>query len=59
MPTAELFGAPPTFVGDDQQGYLTIAERRVTHREALEQKYREYQFARKQNQVSQLRAFYR
>ena len=39
-------------------GYLTIPERRVNHREALERKYMEHQFLKKQNQVSQLRAFY-
>ena len=55
--TEHHYGAPPTFV-DEGQGYLTIAERRVSHREALEQKYREHQFARRQNEVSQLRHFY-
>ena len=57
MPTSETFGAPPTFVGEST-GYLTITERRANHRDALEQKYREHQFNRKQNQVAHLRAFY-
>ena len=58
----EVLGAPPTFAEDGAlrggMGYLTIPERRVSHREAPERKYLEHQFFKKQNQVSQLRAFY-
>ena len=59
LPVPEVFAPPPTFVDTESGGYLTIAERRVNHREALEQQYREYQFHRKQNQISHLRQFYR
>ena len=59
LPVPEVFAPPPTFVETEGGGYLTIAERRVNHREALEQQYREYQFHRKQNQISHLRQFYR
>ena len=59
LPVPEVFAPPPTFVDTEGGGYLTIAERRVNHREALEQQYREYQFHRKQNQISHLRQFYR
>ena len=60
QPEPQQFTAPPTFVGDPMtgRGHLTIAERRISHREALEQKYKEYQFQRKQQQLSGLRAFY-
>ena len=59
LPVPEVFAPPPTFVETEGGGYLTIAERRVNHREALEQQYREYQFHKKQNQISHLRQFYR
>ena len=59
LPVPEVFAPPPTFVETEGGGYLTIAERRVHHREALEQQYREYQFHKKQNQISHLRQFYR
>ena len=59
LPVPEVFAPPPTFVDTESGGYLTIAERRVNHREALEQQYREYQFHKKQNQISHLRQFYR
>ena len=59
LPVPEVFAPPPTFVDTEGGGYLTIAERRVNHREALEQQYREYQFHKKQNQISHLRQFYR
>ena len=60
QPEPQQFTAPPTFVGDPMtgRGHLTIAERRISHREALEQKYKEYQFQRKQQQLSGLRSFY-
>ena len=59
LPVPDVFAPPPTFVETEGGGYLTIAERRVNHREALEQQYREYQFHKKQNQISHLRQFYR
>ena len=59
LPVPEVFAPPPTFIETEGGGYLTIAERRVNHREALEQQYREYQFHKKQNQISHLRQFYR
>ena len=59
LPVPEVFAPPPTFVETEGGGYLTIAERRVHHREALEQQYREYQFHKKQHQISHLRQFYR
>ena len=59
LPVPDVFAPPPTFVETEGGGYLTIAERRVHHREALEQQYREYQFHKKQNQISHLRQFYR
>ena len=58
LPIPETFAPPPTFVETEGGGYLTIAERRVHHREALEQQYREYQLHKKQNQISHLRHFY-
>ena len=58
LPVPETFAAPPTFVDTEGGGYLTIAERRVHHREALERQYREYQLHKKQNQISHLRQFY-
>ena len=59
LPTPEAWGPPPTFVDTEGGGYLTIAERRVHHREALERQYREYQLHKKQNQIAHLRQFYR
>ena len=59
LPTPEVWGPPPTFVDTESGGYLTIAERRVHHREALERQYREYQLHKKQNQIAHLRQFYR
>ena len=59
LPIPETFAPPPTFVETEGGGYLTIAERRVHHREALERQYREYQLHKKQNQISHLRQFYR
>ena len=58
LPVPEVFAPPPTFVETEGGGYLTIAERRVHHREALEKQYREYQLHKKQNQISHLRQFY-
>ena len=58
LPVPEVFAPPPTFVETEGGGYLTIAERRVHHREALEKQYREYQLPKKQNQISHLRQFY-
>ena len=59
LPTPEVWAPPPTFVETEGGGYLTIAERRVHHREALERQYREYQLHKKQNQIAHLRQFYR
>ena len=59
LPTPDVWGPPPTFVDTEGGGYLTIAERRVHHREALERQYREYQLHKKQNQIAHLRQFYR
>ena len=59
LPTPEVWAPPPTFVETEGGGYLTIAERRVHHREALERQYKEYQLHKKQNQIAHLRQFYR
>ena len=60
MPRAQQYGAPPTFVGDFAAGIgdLTIPERRLTYREALEQKYREYQHQKRASMINPLRKFY-
>ena len=60
MPQAQQYGAPPTFVGDFAAGIgdLTIPERRLTYREALENKYREYQHQKRASMVGPLRRAY-
>ena len=60
MPQAQSYVAPPTFVGDFASGIgdLTIPERRLSYREALEQKYREYQHQKLTSMVGPLRKFY-
>ena len=60
MPVAQSYGAPPTFVGDMASGVgdLTIPERRLSYREALEQKYREYQHQKRASMINPLRKFY-
>ena len=60
MPEAQQYGAPPTFVGDFASGVgeLTIPERRLSYREALENKYREYQHQKRASMVGPLRKFY-
>ena len=58
LPAPDVWAPPPTFVETEGGGYLTIAERRVHHREALERQYREYQLHKKQNQIAHLRQFY-
>ena len=60
MPQAQSYVAPPTFVGDFASGIgdLTIPERRLSYREALENKYREYQHQKRASMVAPLRKFY-
>ena len=60
MPVAQSYGAPPTFVGDMASGIgdLTIPERRLSYREALENKYREYQHQKRASMVGPLRRAY-
>ena len=60
LPEAQNYGAPPTFVGDFASGVgeLTIPERRLSYREALEQKYREYQHQKRASMVGPLRRAY-
>jgi len=61
MPTPSAgYGAPPTFIGDWSTGVgeLSVPERRVSYREALEQKYREYQSQRQASRLAPLRNFY-
>ena len=60
MPQAQSYVAPPTFVGDFASGIgdLTIPERRLSYREALENKYREYQHQKRASMVGPLRRAY-
>ena len=60
MPQAQSYVAPPTFVGDFASGIgdLTIPERRLSYREALENKYREYQHQKRASMIAPLRKFY-
>lgn len=60
MSQDQNYVAPPTFVGDFASGIgdLTIPERRLSYREALENKYREYQHQKRASMVAPLRKFY-
>ena len=60
MPEAQQYGAPPTFVGDFAKGIgdLSIPERRLTYREALESKYKEYQHQKRASMLGPLRRAY-
>ena len=60
MPVEQEYRAPPTFVGDFAAGIgdLTVPERRLTYREALESRYREYQHQKRASMVNPLRKFY-
>ena len=59
LPVQQNYTAPPTFVGDFESGIgeLTIPERRLSYREALEQKYMEYQHQKRTNMVGPRRAY--
>ena len=60
MPEEQHYGAPPTFVGDFAKGIgdLSIPERRLTYREALETKYKEYQHQKRASMLGPLRRAY-
>ena len=60
MSQDQNYVAPPTFVGDFASGIgdLTIPERRLSYREALENKYREYQHQKRVSMVGPLRRAY-
>ena len=60
LPVQQHYTAPPTFVGDFESGIgeLTIPERRLSYREALEQKYAEYQHQKRSSMVGPLRRAY-
>ena len=60
LPVQQHYTAPPTFVGDFESGIgeLTIPQRRLSYREALEQKYAEYQHQKRTSMVGPLRRAY-
>ena len=60
LPVQQQYGAPPTFVGDFAAGIedLALPERRLTYREALENRYLEYQHQKRASMVNPLRKFY-
>ena len=60
LPVQQHYTAPPTFVGDFESGIgeLTIPQRRLSYREALEQKYVEYQHQKRASVVGPLRRAY-
>ena len=60
LPVQQHYTAPPTFVGDFESGIgeLTIPQRRLSYKEALEQKYAEYQHQKRSSMVGPLRRAY-
>ena len=60
LPVQQHYTAPPTFVGDFESGIgeLTIPQRRLSYKEALEQKYAEYQHQKRTSMVGPLRRAY-